>query len=228
MLLIAALLLYWGAGSAGLWLFGALGALPLPVAALLAFLGGLVTLVGEVGLASALLPRLKAGAYPLLKHPIFFSWLFRSMLRRILWFPPLKTILFTSNVLRWLSLRALGAKVSFTANMSSDVDLLDPALTSVGAGATLGTRCMLAAHYVKDGNLVLAPIEVGAGALLGAHVMVAPGARFGARALILSRGAINQDCEVGEGAIVGADVRTEPGVQIEAGSKVPSFEILRR
>jgi hypothetical protein len=59
----------------------------------------------------------------------------------------------SSNVLRFFAWRALGARIAFSASFSSDVDLLDPALASVGPGAVVGARCLLAGHYIKGGQL---------------------------------------------------------------------------
>ncbi len=227
--LIVATSLYGAAGVVGVAATKAVGGIvPLPFAVVPGTAAFLVALVALVGLAGLLLPNLRAGEYPLMRGPMFWSWLLRSLLRRVLYFAPIKVLLFTSNVLRWASLRALGAKVDFTVNMSSDVDLLDPALTTIEAGATVGARCLVSAHYIKGGNLVLAPVHIGGGALLAVDVVVGPGVRIGRDCMLLGRVGLNRGVSVGEGACLGASTITEPGVQVPAGARVPFATILRR
>lgn len=221
--------LYGAAGWAA-WQAGASLAAVMPLAFAVP-LAGVVFLFALVALVWALtlpLPRLRAGAHPMMKGGVFWSWLLRSLLRRVLYFAPIKVLLFTSNVLRFLSLRALGAQVAFTANMSSDVDLLDPALTRVDAGATLGARCLVSAHYIKDGALVLEPVHVGANTLLAVEVVVGPGVRVGRDCLILGRVGLNRGVTVGDGAIIGGESTTEAGVAVPAGARVGFAEVLRR
>jgi len=86
--LMLATLLYGTSALAGMrvarglpWFFG----WPLGVIAFL------VVLIAEVGVLTACLPRLKAGRYLIMKEPIYYSWIFRSMLRRILFVPGLLT-----------------------------------------------------------------------------------------------------------------------------------------
>src|SRR2546429_162120 len=110
--------------------------------------------------------KVASGVYPWLRGRVFWGWLLRPMPRRVLLLPGLKWVLFNSNVLRFCALRAMGARVAFTASISSDVDLLDPSLVEIGPGAVIGSRCLLTAHYVQEGLLVLDEIRVGAGALL--------------------------------------------------------------
>ena len=126
-----AALLYGGAGYGAVRIAHALPGWPPILAWPIAVLGGLLALIAQVGLLSALCPRLKPGRYAMMKGPVFWGWIFRSLLRRVLLLPTLKWILFSSNVLRFLSLRAMGARVAFTTSISADVDLLDPSLTRV-------------------------------------------------------------------------------------------------
>ena len=106
----------------------------MPVALVIGCLAGVLTLIVQVGVLHRLLPRVRPGRYPMLKHPMFFIWVVRFILQRALFPPVLEVLLFQFNVLRFLSLRALGAKVSFGASMSSDVTVLDPWLLEVEDG----------------------------------------------------------------------------------------------
>ncbi len=181
---------------------------------------GLLALVAAVWALGLLLPRVKPGRYDMMKGPVFWGWLLRSLLRRVLYWPPLKYLMFSSNVLRFLSLRALGARVAFTASMSTDVELLDPWLLRVGPRAMLGTRTLVAGHYVKGGQLVLAEVSIGAGCLCAAEVLVGPGVTVGDRAQVLSRAALGPGAQVGADATVGGAAILEPGAEVAAGGTV--------
>jgi acetyltransferase-like isoleucine patch superfamily enzyme len=181
-----------------------------------------VALVIEVAIVGALLPRLRPGRYALMKHPIFFVWLVRSMLRRLLFAPGLKWFLFASNTLRFFSLRALGARVAFDANMSADVDILDPWLLTVESGATIGARAMLASHYVERGELVLGPIVIGARALVASEVLVGPSVSVGARAVVKPLASLSVGVTIGEGAQIGPSAFIDHGAKIGKGAVVPT------
>ncbi|MBK7864952.1 MAG: hypothetical protein IPJ65_41410 [Archangiaceae bacterium] len=181
---------------------------------------GLLALIAEVGVLSALCPKLVEGRYPLMKGRVFYAWLFRSMLRRLLMAPGVKWAIFTSNVLRWLALRAMGARVAFTANMSSDVDLLDPALLEVGPGAVIGAKCFISGHYVDRGRLVLGRVRIEEQALLAAEVSVGPGVTVGRRALIKPRAGLGPLSSVGEEAQVGGDAILDLGARVGARAKI--------
>jgi acetyltransferase-like isoleucine patch superfamily enzyme len=201
--LTLAALLYGGAAFAAVRAQAALSA-PAPLASYpLAALAGLLTLIAEVAALSALCPRLRPGKYTMLKGAVFWGWILRSMLRRILLLPSIKWVLFNSNLLRWLALHAMGARVAFTSSISSDVELLDPSLTVIGAGAVLGARCAIACHYVENGQLILGEVRIGARALLAGEVGVGPGAVIGERAFIKVRTAISLRAVIGAGAHVG-------------------------
>ncbi len=191
-----------------------------PIGIVPTFVTFALTLVVEVAILGAFLPRLSPGRYPLMKHPIFFVWLVRSMLRRLLFVPGLKWFLFASNTLRFLSLRALGAHVAFDANMSADVDILDPWLLTVEKGATIGARAMLASHYVERGELVLGPIVVGVRALVGSEVLVGPSVTIGAGATIKPGTSLSVGVSVGQEAQIGPSAFIDAGVQIGRNARV--------
>lgn len=178
------------------------------------FLVGLTALVVAVGVLSALCPRPRPGTHAMMKSASFWGWLLRSLLRRVLFAPGLRWFLFSSNVLRFLALRALGARVAFTANMSTDVDLLDPWLLEVEPGATIGARSLLSGHFVEGGKLVLGEIKVERGALLAAEVLVGPDVVVGAGAVVKSRTALAVGVRVGARATVGGACNVERDVVI--------------
>lgn len=209
--------LYGAAGFAGylcarslpLWAGGPLGAL-----------AGLLSLIALVGALSALCPRLVPGRYRLIQGRVAVSWVLRSMLRRILFLPSLKAVLFSSNLLRFLSLRALGAEIAFTSNISSDVDILDPQLLVLGPGATLGARCFISGHFISGGVLHLRPVQIGAGALLSLQVTVAPGCSIGKDAVLKPGASLSVGARVGEGAEIGISALVDTLARIGDGAVV--------
>jgi carbonic anhydrase/acetyltransferase-like protein (isoleucine patch superfamily) len=220
-----AIVVFWGGAlvvgrEAGAAIAGVVPPWAWPVALIGGALAGLVALVVSVGVASACLPRLKPGRYPMMRGAVFYGWLFRSLLRRLVMVPGLRAVLFSSNVLRFLTLRALGAKVAFSASFSSDVDLLDPALLTVGAGAVVGARSMVSGHYIEGGRLILGRVEIGEGALVAAEVLIAPEVSIGARAKVLTRAALSRGVVVGEGATVGGDAVLDGFARVGARAQI--------
>lgn len=212
--------LYGGAAWAAARAFAAGQAwAPWPLLVVPALVVFLVTLVLSVGALTLLCPRLVPGRVALMKGP-FMVWMVRSLLRRILFAPGLKWFLFTSNVLRFLTLRALGAKVAFTANMSADVDVLDPSLLEVGPGAVIGARSLLSGHYVEGGVLILGKISIGAKALIAADVTVGPGATIGEGATCQVRAAVGPGATVGRGATLKGDAALDVGAEVGDGAEI--------
>jgi acetyltransferase-like isoleucine patch superfamily enzyme len=205
----------------------------------------LLTLIALVGVLGLLCPTVKPGRYELMKGAVFYGWMFRSLLRRIVMLPVIRWPIFTSNVLRWLALSAMGARVSFTANMSGDVDLLDPWLLEVEPGAVIGARCLVSGHYVEGKTLVLGRVKIGKGSLLAADVGVGPGVTIGERVVVKARASIaphvtiedraevggatviDVAAHVGAGAKLGSRVYIGVKATVPAGAEVPAADIVR-
>ena len=189
--------------------------------------GFLLCLIALSWVVCLVLPRLEAGSYSMLKGRVFYGWLLRSLVRRVVFFGPLKPAIFSVNVLRFLALRAQGARIAFTANVSSDVDLLDPALLTLGPGVTLGARCLLSGHYVIGRRLVLDRVVIGADTLLAAEVAVMPGVRIGAHVLVEPQVSIGRDVVVGDGARIGRRTVLDLGAHVADGELVPPYTVIR-
>jgi len=204
-----------------------LAALPWPLAAVFGAICGVLALILAVALLTPLFGPLRAGRHPMLKGRVFYAWIWRSLLRRVIFWPGLKWILFSSNVLRFLTLRALGARVSFTTQCSTDVELLDPSLLTLGPGATLGTRCMVSCHIIEGQELILKPVVVHPGALLSAEVLVGPGVEIGERAVVHSRAALSFGVRVGARAVVGPGAHLHAYASVEPSAKVAADASVR-
>lgn len=196
--------------------------LPWPAAFVLASVVFLFVLVLEVSIACRLTPRPRPGRYPMMKGSVFYGWIFRMAFTRLLFLPGFKTLIFYSNVLRFLALRGLGANVAFSASMSSDVEILDPALLTVGPGAMLGSRTLVSGHFVENGELRLDEVRIGEGALLGFDVACGPGVVVGAKAVVQPRSSLSVRVKIGEGAVVGLGSLLEADVVVADGAKVPA------
>lgn len=196
--------------------------MPWAVAFVLSSVVFLFVLVVEVSIACRLTPRPRPGRYAMMKGAVFWGWILRMAFTRLLFLPGFKTLIFYSNVLRFIALRGLGAKVAFSASMSSDVEILDPALLTVGPGAMLGARTLVSGHFVENGELRLDEVRIDEGALLGMDVACAPGVTVGARAVVQPRASLSVRVKVGEGAVIGVGSLLEADVVVADGAKVPS------
>lgn len=189
-----------------------------------ALVGGLVvfvaTYVTDVCVVMALLPAPRPGKHPLLRGRDFFLWSAGLIVRRFLDVAPIGTLVRQSAFARLVMLRAAGARVSPSANMSSDVLVLDPNMFELGPKTLLGTGVLISGHMVVDGTLTLAPVVIGEGAECGADVRVAPGVRIGARAMVQSAAVLAPFVDVGEGAVVGLRAVLGARCKIGAGAKV--------
>lgn len=191
------------------------------VAAVAATLSFLFALLLFVALFHRAFPTPTPGRHKVMKGSAFWGWTLNFVLKRVVYFPPLRSVLFSSNVLRYLSLRALGCKIAFTASMSIDADVMDPCLTTIGPGATLGSRVLVSSHYFEGGDLMLAPVTIGKGVLLSVDTMVAPGCVIKDDSKIHGRSSLSVFCTIGEGATVGACCTLDSKVTIEPGEVVP-------
>jgi acetyltransferase-like isoleucine patch superfamily enzyme len=222
-LVVFAVVFYTGAGLAAERVYRPLAAVvPWPVAVVVASIVFLVVLVLEVSVASRLTPRPRPGRYAMMKSAVFWGWILRMAFARLLFLPGFKKVIFYSNVLRYLALRGLGANVAFSASMSSDVEILDPALLTVGAGAMLGARAFVSGHFIEKGELRLDEVRIGSGALIGMDAACGPGVVVGVNAVVQARVALSVRVNVGEAAVVGVGALLEADVVVADGAKVPA------
>ena len=182
-----------------------------PIGLICSILSGIIGLIAMVGLLHRLLPTLRPGRYTVMKSPMFFFWIFRLILKRALFAPVLKEILFQFTTLRFLSLRALGAKISFSSSMSSDVDILDPWFLEVGPGSTIGSGCFLSGHFMDKSDFLLDRIQIGSDSLLAARVTVGPATRIG------------DHCRILFGVTIGVHVCIEDKVTVGAASDIEGY-----
>lgn len=199
-----------------------------PVALIVSILSAILGLIVMVGLLHRLLPKLRPGRYKVMKSPMFFFWILRLILKRALFAPVLKELLFQFTTLRFLSLRALGAKIAFSSSMSSDVDILDPWFLEVGPESTIGSGCFLSGHFMDKGDFLLERIQIGAGSLLAARVTVGPATRIGDHCRILFGVTIGVHVRVADRVTIGAVSDIEGYANIESGVRIGTRTFLHK
>jgi carbonic anhydrase/acetyltransferase-like protein (isoleucine patch superfamily) len=236
------LLVYGPPAAALLWLHARLPASPWLTGLLLPL--GALLLVAGVALSAAvvrlLLPRLKAGRYPFPGHPQAVVWGLHFALMRAVYLPGTRYLFFSFTTLRWLLLRALGARVAFHMQSASSIYPVDVPLLSVGPEAMLAANVMTSGHFIEQGTLSLGPVDIGRGAQLlegvkvgpdvsigeyasiGPECRIAPGVRIGEYAHLGMGCLLWTGVEVGDNAVLGHGVTLEAGVKVGEGAVVES------
>ncbi len=184
----------------------------LPPLALL-FLAGLLATTAILRLC---LPRLEAGRYPFPMHRRAVAWLLHFSLQRIVYLPSWRHLLFAFSTFRWALLRALGARVAFDLDTSSDVLILDAPLMTLEAGAMVGAGSTLSGHVIEQGVLVLGAVRLGRGAYVGSSVLIGPGTTIGEHATVGADCRLPGDNTIGAFTYLGAACYISPGVSIGA------------
>lgn len=183
-------------------------------------LAGVIAWLLAVALACAALPRPRPGKYKVAGHPVFWMWSAAFLLRRFLQVPPFHSVLFNSNLLRFVVMRLLGARVRYTTMMSSDVLLLDPALFEAGPGCVLGAQTIFAGHIILEKRLLLAPIRLGSRVEIGGRAMLAPGVEIGDDARVGIAVSLGPNVVIGAGATIGAHALVDANARVGAGARV--------
>ena len=173
----------------GLGFFGELAVL------LLVYIGiNAVTAAIAVAAKWLILGRTKPGRYPLWGVYYYRWWLAQRLtpLVHIKWLQGSPAIVFY--------LRLLGAKIGRDA-LISDIEVGAADLLSVGAGASLGGRLVIANAEVVGDTLIIGPVEIGADVAIGASCVIGPGAVIGDHAEIGDLTTIPTDTVVGRAEI---------------------------
>ena len=219
--------------------------LPLPRVALafLAPIFGLLFLCGVIamlGLVRLCLPRLPEGRFRFPGDAGARAWVLHFALGRIAAWPIFSPFFFSFAFLRYLLLRALGARVPFVLHTSSDVGIIDAPLVELGRNTMLGGNVLLAGHMMQEEILVTGALRLGEEVQVGGGCrLVGPG-RVGARTslgpscTIAPHVSIGADCHIGAGTmvashveidhdvVIGNDVRVDSNVEIGAGAVIAS------
>lgn len=196
-----------------------IGQLPLPAWALWGLApvfaaAFLVLMAGSTAIVRVLLPKLKPGSSAFPNSPQSVAWGLHFALQRIINFPIWSRLIFSFTLIRFLVLRALGAKVALRMQTSNDALLVDPSLVEVGEGAMLAAGTLLACHFVENDHLMLAPVKVGPGAQIMGSVTLSPGTVVGENTVISPGSKLLPYVEVGADAFVGIGCLLYNGVKV--------------
>ena len=131
-----------------------------------------------------LIPKLKPGTYNLEKDSMVVVWFMHMSLSRSLNSTGLRAIIRSSNVLKYLYYRALGANIAYSANFSTDLDIVDPSLVTMEKNVMVGGRCIISCHLIYNNKLVLKPIVIKKEAFIQFNNTIAQGSVIGEAAII--------------------------------------------
>ena len=219
----------WAAGLVGLaWLSAFTfmlvhAALPSALGLALALATALLTWIAACAVTLFVLPKPRPGKYRLMRGADFYAWALGFIVRRWLDLPPMGLLYRQSGVLRYLVLRASGARVAFTAQMSSDAAVLDPALFTMGAGAMLGSKTTVTGHFILGDRLILAPVVIHPGAQIAIDVVIGPGASIGRNAVIE---ALGPESQIGDEAVIGGGVAMGRAVVVGKRARIPMASVV--
>jgi acetyltransferase-like isoleucine patch superfamily enzyme len=161
-----------------------------------------------------LVPRLRPGRYPYPLHPQSVSWLLRFAIQRIFHLPVWSNLIYSFASLRWVVLRSQGARVAWNMQTASTIMVLDPSLITVQRDSMLALGTIVIGHYVENGLLILAPVEIGRGVQLMGEVSLMPGVRIGDGSSVGPGTKLLPDVQVGEDVFVGMGCLIQSGVRI--------------
>lgn len=182
----------------GLGFFGELAVM------LLVYVGiNAVTACTAVAAKWLILGRTKPGRYPLWGVYYFRWWLTQRLvpLVHIKWLQGSPAIV--------MFLRLLGARVGRDA-LISDIEVGAPDLLTIGAGASLGGRLVIANAEVVGNELVIGPVTIGSDVAIGTSCVIGPGAVIGDHAEIADLTTVPTDTVVGPAEIWDGS----PGVKV--------------
>lgn len=184
--------------------FGIFLASPLLIA------GVLISFCFGVFLLRISAPRLKEGEFPFPDHSVSRSWAIHLQIARLAQMTGIRPFFMGTNITRFLLLRALGAKVAFRMNTSSDLYVYDAAMIEIREGVMVGGTSGIVGHYIDAGKLTLLRTIVGKDCQLGTGVLLGPGTRLGEKVGVGSFSRFSANITVGEKSHIGYSVTVEP------------------
>ena len=149
-------------------------------------------MLSSVAFKWLILGRTKAGDYPLWGSYYFRWWLVRRVLETV------ASQYLAGTPAYVLYYRLLGAKIGRDTLLNNDfIDVAD--LVTIGDGAALDARCILASSAVEGGLLRLGYVTIGARTTIGAMAIIGRNAVVGDDSVIDQLSAVPADTIVGPG-----------------------------
>ena len=156
------------------------------------------------GLLSALFLRLILWIWPLrpgdysMDHPHFAYWKLFTVVHEFGRFAlaPFTTV-FAKPLVAALFGGKIGRNVAFGGHMN------EPPLVSVGDDAILGQDCVITAHAITSGRIVLGEVMIGRGATVGVNAVVMPGVEIGEGAVVAAASVVGMGTKIPPGELWG-------------------------
>jgi hypothetical protein len=130
------------------------------------------------------LPKLKAGVFPMTFNKGFLTWLAHSMLTRSALSFGIHYLIHSTALMRWLYWRALGANVPYNMGNSYKVTIHDAQLISIGTDSTLAEGVEISCHLITGDRVLIAPVRIGESVFIGRETYIGPRTRIGNKAWI--------------------------------------------
>lgn len=135
--------------------------------------------------------------------------------------PPAYHMVLALPWLRHLVLRLFGYSGPTDFTLYPDTWIRDLPLLSIGSGAYLSNRATISPNMcLKNGTVLVARVEIGAGALVGHAALVAPGVVVGPDAEIGTQTAVNVGARIGAGSRIGHCCAIDRWVTVGDGCRV--------
>lgn len=165
------------------------------------------------------LPPLKKGHYQVPNSSAFVLWLLYFSLSRSLSLQPIKNIILYFASLRFLSHKALGAKIAFDVSISADVNLGDHSFIEIQSGSLIGAFTAISGHLMTPDKLFLASVKIGQGVNIGAACKIAAGVKIG------DHSTIGAECKIAPMVTIGKHCTIDAMSYLPSGTRVPDHGV---
>ena len=182
-------------------------------------LGLLMTII----VFSRLLPRPREGKYKFPGNTQIALWSYHFLIQRIAMLPSFRYFFMSFHTLKFLYLRALGTKIHYLVWSSSNIELSECYLITIKKDVTLGSRSEISCHFVRDGQMVLAPTVIEERAQLLLDAIIGPGCIIGKNTVVGISSKLTYKVIVGENSVIGACCFFQTHIKIGNHVKIGDF-----
>lgn len=135
--------------------------------------------------------------------------------------PPVYHLVLALPWLRHLVMRLFGYRGSTDFALYPDTWIRDLPLLSIGSGAYLSNRATISPNMcLKNGTILVAPVEIGAGSLIGHAALIAPGVVIEDDVEIGVQTAVSVGARIGAGARIGHCCSIDRRVEVGSHSRL--------
>ena len=180
----------------------------------IAFLIILYSVLFCFALLTHLVPRPKPGKYAFPYSQAVILWGFHFSVQRVASFALFRNVFMSFNILRYLYLKSLGAKIHFQTWISSNFEFTELYEITVKKGAMLASRSELGCHMIRDGHFLLGSVLIEEGAQILIDVGVGPDCVVGKNAVIEFGTKLGYKVHIGESTLIGNRCMLESHVKV--------------